>query len=403
VTEGDHAPPTSPLRQRLRSPRVRASLAAAGLVAALGIGYLVGSSHGDGDTLAVTSAGHSEATAIPTTPKATETKEPKTKAKAAVTTQNRAAAVALPNGIVPKAPIAQFACPKPTVVVSTAAELTAALKAAAPGDAIQIEDGTYHGNFTAAGSGTAAKPIYLCGSRSAILQGEGFKGGYVLHFDQAAHWRVAGFTVTDGQKGVMVDTGQDIALQGLLVQNIGDEAVHLRRNSTGNVVRGLTIRNTGNRRDKFGEGIYIGTAKSNWSSITGGQPDHSDRNFILNNAISQTTAESVDIKEGTSDGVLAGNTFDGSSLSGADSWVDVKGNGWLIAGNHGQHSPKDGFQTHVVLDGWGNANRFVGNIADLDGGSGVGFYLNHQLSNEVSCSNRVSGAGDGLSNDPCGG
>jgi hypothetical protein len=45
----------------------------------------------------------------------------------------------------------------------------------------------------------------------------------------------------------------------------------------------------------------------------------------------------------------------------------------------------------------------VGNIADLDGGSGVGFYLHKQLSNQVSCGNRASGADGGLTNYPCNG
>ena len=33
---------------------------------------------------------------------------------------------------------------------------------------------------------------------------------------------------------------------------------------------------------------------------------------------------------------IAGNAFDGSGLSGADSWVDLKGNGYLIVDNHGK-------------------------------------------------------------------
>ena len=46
-------------------------------------------------------------------------------------------------------------------------------------------------------------------------------------------------------------------------------------------------------------------------------------------------------------------------LSGADSWVDVKGNGYLIVDNLGPHSPQDGFQTHVIDDmEWGRNNVF---------------------------------------------
>ena len=76
------------------------------------------------------------------------------------------------------------------------------------------------------------------------------------------------------------------------------------------------------------------------------QPDRSDRNVVKGNKIGQTTAEAVDIKEGTTGGVVEDNTFDGSALSGADSRVDVKGNNWLIKENTGTNSTQDGFQTH---------------------------------------------------------
>ncbi len=306
----------------------------------------------------------------------------------------------LPTTVVPPAPIPAFGCPPATVTVSDADGLTGALDQASPGDVIRLEDGTYQGNFVATRSGTPFAPIFLCGGPGAVLQSDSVKSGYVLHLDRVSDWRVAGFTVRNGQKGVVVDAGTRIGLQSLLVEDTGDEAVHLRDNSTHNVVRGLTVRNTGLHREKYGEGIYIGSARSNWGSVTGGDPDRSDGNFVIGNTISQTTAENVDIKEGTTGGVLAGNHFDGAGLTAADSWVDVKGNGWLVAANVGRSSPDDGFQTHVVLDGWGDRNLFAANQADLDGGKGVGFYLNHQLANVVLCTNVVS-AGSDLSNDPC--
>jgi hypothetical protein len=230
------------------------------------------------------------------------------------------------------------------VRVGTAAELTDALAAAGPGTVIRLADGVYSGTFTANRSGTAAAPVFLCGSPAAILDGGSVTGGYVLHLESVAHWRVSGFEIRNGQKGVILDSATDVGLQDLTVRQIGDEAVHLRRNSTGNVVRGLRISGTGQRRDKFGEGIYVGSAESNWCEITGCQPDRSDRNAVLENTITGTTSESVDIKEGTSGGILAGNSFDGTGMTAADSWVDVKGNGWLITGNRGVVSTKDGFR-----------------------------------------------------------
>jgi hypothetical protein len=291
-------------------------------------------------------------------------------------------------------------CPAATVVVGGADQLTAALAQATAGTVIQLRDGVYAGQFTAASKGTADKPIFVCGGAAAVVDGGGIKKGYAFHLNGADYWRLVGFTVRDSQKGVMADGTNHAVISGLTVEQIGDEAIHLRKFSSDNVVEGNTIRDTGQRKDKFGEGVYIGTANSNWATITGGAPDTSDRNVVRNNTISATTAESVDIKEGTTGGTVTGNTFDGSALSGADSWVDVKGNGWTITDNTGSHSPADGFQTHQVYDGWGGGNTFAGNTAGVDG-PGFGFHLAPVLTNRVECSNKATGAAQGLANIAC--
>lgn len=289
-------------------------------------------------------------------------------------------------------------CPAGTVQVSDAKGLTEALKNAAPGTSIALADGRYGGKFVTTASGTAAQPIWLCGGAGAVLDGENVRGGYVLHLNKAQHWRLVGFTVTNGQKGVMADTTVGTVIQQLTVHDIGDEAIHLRANSTDNVVLANTIRDTGKRRDKFGEGVYIGSAVSNWCTVNDCKPDRSDRNVVKGNKIGPTTSEAVDIKEGTTGGLLEGNTFDGSALSGADSWVDVKGNNWLIKGNTGSKSTTDGFQTHQILKGWGDHNLFTGNTAAVDG-PGFGFALRPPEANVVTCDNKVTGAAFGTT--PC--
>ena len=172
------------------------------------------------------------------------------------------------------------------------------------------------------------------------------------------------------------------------------------------VVRGLTISDTGLRRVKFGEGIYVGSAVSNWCDITGCEPDRSDRNVVVANTISRTAAESVDIKEGTTGGVLADNTFDGTGMRGeTDSWVDVKGNGWLVQANHGTTTKRSGFEVNLQADGWGTANTFDANTADVDG-PGYGYELRHPTDdpaarNRVTCTNTAFGATEGLTNTTC--
>jgi hypothetical protein len=300
-----------------------------------------------------------------------------------------------------KPPIKAFDCPKATVRVSSAAELTAALAAARPGASIALATGVYSGGFVATRSGTAKKPIYLCGARTAVLDAGSIKGQYGLHLNGASWWRVAGFTVRNAQKGVMLDGVTGVGLQGLLVEEVGDEAVHLRRNSTKNVVRGLTIGRTGLRKPKFGEGVYIGTAESNWCEITSCAQDHSDGNFVLDNVFSQTSAEAVDIKEGTSSGVVAGNRFDGAGITGADSWVDVKGNGWLIVGNRGVRAPADGYQVHEIVDGFGYRNLFSGNVSSVDAAGFAIKVTKTRSGNVVRCNNQETGAAEGLTNIDC--
>ncbi|KFF97007.1 hypothetical protein IQ62_33515 [Streptomyces scabiei] len=299
-------------------------------------------------------------------------------------------------------PDAAVTCPAASVKVSDTATLEQALAQARPGDSISLGNGTYVGNFTAEVSGTAAKPIFLCGGAGAVVDGGDTDDGYAFHLDRVSNWRLVGFTVRNAQKGVMADGVVGTVIQGLTVEQIGDEAIHLRNFSSDNMVRDNTIRDTGLRREKYGEGVYIGTAKSNWCTVSDCKTDASDRNVVLGNDISDTTAESIDIKEGTSDGKVIDNTFDGSKLSGShnnDSWVDVKGNGWLLQGNTGSHSPEDGFQTHKLVNGWGTGNIFKDNTANVDG-PGYGFHLTSD-GNKVTCDNKANDAAEGLANVDC--
>jgi hypothetical protein len=262
--------------------------------------------------------------------------------------------------------------------------------------------GVYADRFVASAAGTETQPIFLCGAADAVIDGGGVDGGYGFHLDGASYWRLVGFTVRNSQKGVMADGAQHVVVDGLTVEQIGDEAIHLRRSSSDNIVRNNTVRETGKRRERFGEGIYIGTAESNWCEISGCAPDTSDRNVIQGNEITAVTAEAVDIKEGTTGGVVSGNTFDGGALSGshADSWVDVKGNDWTIERNIGRNSIEDGFQTHEIREGWGRGNVFRGNTAEVNG-PGFGFRLTPVNDNRVGCDNKVTGAAEGFANVDC--
>jgi nitrous oxidase accessory protein NosD len=293
------------------------------------------------------------------------------------------------------------ACPEGGIDVATAEELSDALADAEPGDVIRLAAGTYEGSFVADTSGEPEAPIRLCGNADAVLDGGGTDDGTVLHLDGASHWMLLGFTVQNGKKGVMADGIVGTVIGGLRVRDIGDEAIHLRAFSADNRIVGNVVSNTGLREPEFGEGIYVGTAEGSWCEVTDCEPDRSDGNEIVGNTIRETTAESIDIKEGTTGGLVHDNEFDGSALTGdADSWVDVKGNDWVITGNRGVNSPADGFQTHEIIEGWGTGNRFSGNVAQVNG-PGFGFALTPELDNAVDCDNVAEGAQSGLANVEC--
>jgi hypothetical protein len=288
-------------------------------------------------------------------------------------------------------------------LVKDSAELTQALAAAAPGSTIIMAPGTYTDRFVASVSGTAAAPITLCGGRDSVIDGGEIKVGYSFYLQKVDWWRVIGFSVQGGQKGVVADHANHVLISRLYVHDVGDEGIHLREFSSDNLVEGNTVSNTGLLSTKFGEGIYVGTANSNWCTYTQCRPDNSDRNVIRNNDISHTTAENIDIKEGTSGGSIEGNRLSGSGMvsSAATAWINVKGNDWTIIGNIGRTSVKDGFQVHRVYAGWGSRNVFHANRAVVDG-PGFGFYVQSpSLGTVVACDNVATGAALGLSNTKC--
>jgi Right handed beta helix region/Chondroitinase B len=292
-------------------------------------------------------------------------------------------------------------CPAGGQMVHDAAELRTALETAKPGDVIRMADGIYTGAFTVTSSGTQQQPIFLCGSRNAVLDGEA-RVTYVLHLNGADWWRLVGFTVREGLKGVVADRADHDTLSGLLVTGTGSEAIRLRTFSSDNRVVGNTVRDTGSRQPRYGEGIYVGSAHDDWCRFTGCEPDRSDRNAVVGNVIADTTAEGIDVKEGTTGGVIAGNRLSGAGMTDADSWIELKGNGWRVEHNTGRDSPEDGIQTYVVSRGWGRRNVFRANRLVVNG-PGYGIYIDQDESskNVVRCDNVAVGAHHGLSNIPC--
>jgi hypothetical protein len=266
-----------------------------------------------------------------------------------------------------------------------------ALKTAAPGDVIVLAPGTYRGDFVTSALATADNPVWICGPRSAVIDNKDpTKGGAGITMSKASHVIVAGLTIRNVQKGVMVVGGSHNAVSDLALSNIGEEAIHLRANTTDNVVVGNSIDRTGVLFPQYGEGVYIGSDPDAWCTYSACGPDRSDRNAILDNVMSGVTAEGIETKAGTSDGLIRGNTVDGSAMAPERSggWIVAKGTSWLVEGNTGVNAPIHGFSaTYSKANGWGRNNVFVRNQSQVQNPTGFGVWVQKGIGNLVGCDN----------------
>lgn len=291
--------------------------------------------------------------------------------------------------------------------VATSTQLTDALTNASAGQTIQLADGTYNGNFVIRNkNGTVSQPIIIQGSKNAIINGGTTSTGYAFYVDICTYICVKGFQVTGAQKSVVFDQVQNSTIDGLTCHDCGAESILIRNFSCDNTVQNCEVYTTGLVSPQFGEGIYIGLAYSNWTaprSRTGGAPDTSDRNRIINNNIHDTSAECIDIKEGTSDGIIRGNMLEGANMSGqnyADSWINLAGCGYTVENNTGTNALLDGIQTHTQPQPAVTAsnNIFRSNTLRVNA-AGYGISIDTAGSgNVVYASNVATGAANGLTN-----
>ncbi|KYG65650.1 hypothetical protein AZI86_00810 [Bdellovibrio bacteriovorus] len=279
--------------------------------------------------------------------------------------------------------------------VRSAAELKTALADLRAGDLVSVASGVYSGLFVITLKASSA--AYVCAEKGAVIDGGNYKSGYGLYLNKASNIVVSGLAVRNVQKGVMMDGGQNLVLHNMTVSGVGDEAVHFRNNTQNSVISRSKILDAGLYQPDFGEGVYLGSSKNKWcpSGTNCGEPDRSDCNLVSENYISNVKAESIDVKEGTQNNVIAENEFEGSGMTGAyaDSFIDVKGNLTYVLNNKGvagqcgsKSCQLNGFQTHIAVAGWGDKNVFSGNRLSGDfAGPVVG--LQKALSNVVHCDN----------------
>lgn len=302
--------------------------------------------------------------------------------------------------------------PEQTVGVSDIEGLFTAMRNAKPGDVIRVAPGTYDytvyqgaQKIDTKAAGTEAAPIRLTAAdpeNPPVLTGTNPGNGYVLHI-QGDYWIIENLRLTNAQKGIVFDHSCHSVLRNCEIGTTGAEAVALRDGSSDCTVDACNIHDTGLVSPGYGEGVYVGSAKS-----TTGFDYKCDNNKILRCTFKNVAAEDIDVKEYTTGTEIAFCTFYGDGMTGenyAGSFVDIAGNGCFVHDNTGYRNknPKivAAFEIHEQIEGWGHQNRFCYNTVYMDQPYGVPdpdrkMYVVDGWFTEIAVSGNLADLGSGL-------
>jgi hypothetical protein len=261
--------------------------------------------------------------------------------------------------------------------VSTSTALTGAIAAALPGDLIRVADGSYD-PVSITVSGTAANPIYLCGTRDAVLAGTGVERGVDLG---ASYWNIVGLSITNTFEGLVGHDANFNTVRELEVFDTLSTGLKLFNISSDNVFEANWLHDIAVADPNCSEGIIIG--------------HYADRNQVLANTVEDTGYESIDVRGDTTATVVQYNTFRRPGLCGivgADAFVAVRGNDTQVLDNEGFSAPRIGMQVwpdDATLT-YGHNNLFRGNVMDLQPPPaylGVHIRAGYEADNYVYCDN----------------
>ena len=273
------------------------------------------------------------------------------------------------------------------VNVSTTTELTSATLNAKAGDTIWVASGKYElpssncqndkfvnetgrdcGRIWLGADGTKNNPIVLAGSDPANppeIYGTAVNSNYGIHVT-GNYVVLKNLKIHTFSKGVVFDNSVGALMEDCEVYHTGTELVHVRDSSQQVTLNRNFIHGSGYEIAQYGEGIYVGTYNTGWASSQQADRDagfwgadasqhrYSGYDWRVNdtkitcNIVKATTAENIDVKEGTIRGIVQGNMFiaDSTNYDGKvdhyDANIDMKGASWSVTGNYFYNSKKSG-------------------------------------------------------------
>ncbi|MBQ7131424.1 MAG: right-handed parallel beta-helix repeat-containing protein [Oscillospiraceae bacterium] len=265
------------------------------------------------------------------------------------------------------------------VLVTNTEELIAALADVQAGDEIILREGIYQNDewlgkwaaFFAEADGTEQEHIIIRSEDSenpATICGVSQDNKVALRI-MGNYWEIRDLIICEASKGIFLEQSEHSVISGCEVYNIGSEAIHIIDGSSYNLVEDCYIHDAGTVTPQYGEGVYIGSAKS-----TEGYSYECHYNTVRSCRFGPNiAADHVDIKEYTLGNVVEFCTFDGTGMkgeNGGDSFVEIKGNNGIIRNNTGYRNGCEhvlyAFDLNVQLDGWGQNNKIYDNTVYMD-------------------------------------
>ena len=262
--------------------------------------------------------------------------------------------------------------------VSDVSSLIEAAKNAKAGDTVWIAPGDYaftssirsddtfnhlgqdNGYLWIGANGTKDNPIVFAGSDPSnppVLKGPGYSD-YGIHVT-GDFVILKNLEIKTFGKAVMVDHANDVIIEDCHIHDTGTEIVHVRDSSQRVIINRNLIHGSGSHTGKYGEGVYVGSYPGSWASSLAseksagywgaGVSEYRKSNYdwrvndtkITCNVIKATTAENIDVKEGTVGGLIQGNMFVADWLATEadapdydDAYIDMKGVKWVVSGNY---------------------------------------------------------------------
>jgi hypothetical protein len=211
------------------------------------------------------------------------------------------------------------------------------------GDTVYVKSGTYNENLTISGLvGTAEEMTNILAypGHDVTLQGNGINTGRIK-ITASSYLSFDGFKITNYNQGFFIEGNSDhITIRNCVIYSIGQEGIHVKENSSYITLDRNLIYDT----DLYiynGEGIYIGTG-------SGGPHDNTHHVTVSGNIIHDVGDEAIELKPGTHDCIVEGNTVY-NAITG-QTWGAIEVSEAILGAQEWASNPNHIIRNNIIHD-----------------------------------------------------